>query len=106
MITLGNMPASAGAQGNTTGFSYGPRFTSGADTLATLNGGVTAAVDATKDRFVAFTTPPSLNGNLNSANNYVENTATFSVPTGFAWQSTGAGSAWSATVSFMITTTP
>jgi hypothetical protein len=90
-VQLGNMPVTSGNRGNTSGFSYGPRFTSGTDTLATLNGGLVAAVTGSKDTFASFSVPPSLNGNSNHPQNWVEDTATFAVPTGFVWSPTGPG---------------
>jgi hypothetical protein len=106
-VSLGNIGMTAGGQGNSTGATYGARFTSGADTLATLNGGVIAAVATGKDQFVNLPNAPSRTGNLNSATNYVENTATFSVPTGFVWATNGAApNNWSTTIQFMIYPNP
>jgi hypothetical protein len=107
-VQLGNGGgASAGANGSTAGFGYGARFTSGTDTLATLNGGTMGGVVTTSDKFVSFTSKPSLAGGLSSADNYVEEYATFSVPTGFIWATNGAApNNWSSTVQFAIFTGP
>jgi hypothetical protein len=107
-VTLGNGGGAAnGANGSTAGFSYGPRFTSGTDTLATLNGGTMGGVVTTSDRFAIFTSRPSTAGGLTSLDNYVEEYATFSVPTGFIWSTNGAApNNWSTTVQFAIFTGP
>ena len=83
----------AGGTGNAVGAVYGPRFTSGIDTLRTLNGGVFGAVATGSDKVASFPNAPSLSGNLTTATNYVQVSPTFSVPTGAAWSATGGGGA-------------
>jgi hypothetical protein len=103
-VRIGSGAVTAGARGNTTGFSYGGRFTSGTDTLATLNNGVIAAVNGSKDKFVSFTQAPSQNGNSTHPQNWVQDVVTFSVPTGWIWSvpNPGFASNWSVTVQFGI----
>lgn len=78
-------PAAAGNNGDMAGMSYGAQFSSGTGTLASLNAGLIAPVAANKNYFVNFTSRPSRNGGLGSGQNWVQNTAVFSIPTGFRW---------------------
>jgi hypothetical protein len=103
-VTLGRVGATAGAQGNLGNVTYGSQFTSGTGTLASLNAGTMGAVATGSAQFVTFSGPPSSAGGLTSATNWVEDTATFSVPTGMAWSPVGATAPfnWSTTVQFGI----
>jgi hypothetical protein len=106
-ISLGSAAVTNGPQGNTTGFSYGGRFTSGTDTLATLNGGVVAAVNGSHDRFVSFTVQPSNNGTQVSPNNWVQDAVVFRIPTGMGWAPVAGGpSNFSINVQFGIFALP
>lgn len=103
-VTIGSGDVSAGPHGNTEGQGYGPRFTSGTDTLATLNSGEIGPVTNSSDTFASFSKAPSRSGNLTSSDNYVESTVTFAIPTGFAWapaDDTGTGT-FSIVVQFEI----
>jgi hypothetical protein len=86
-VTLGNGPVTAGAQGNPAAHSYGAMF-DGTHTLAELNSGTIAPVATGKDEFDSYSSKPSLSGTLVTANDYVEDTVTFTVPTGFVWSPT------------------
>jgi hypothetical protein len=110
-VTLGTGAVTAGSgtaplTGNSSGHTYGSKFLSGTGTLATLNSGTIGAVSTSCDEFASFSAPPSNGGNLTTATNYVEDTVTFSVPTGFQWaptNNTGSGS-FSIAVEFEIYT--
>jgi hypothetical protein len=107
-VKLGNGAVTAGANGASGNHSYGPKFTSGTDTLATLNSGAIGSVSTSSDEFATFSAPPSNSGNLTSVDNYVQDTVTFSVPTGFVWAPTnnsGTGT-FSVSVQFEIYTGP
>ncbi len=86
-VTLGNGAVTAGAQGNSSGHSYGTLF-DGTHTLDELNTGTIAPVATGKDDFDSYSVKPSNSGSLSSATNYVQDTVTFAVPTGFVWAPT------------------
>jgi len=101
-IQLGTNAMSAGTNASTTGATYQASFLNSLP-LSNGNAGViSAAVTGTDEKFVSFTNPPSLSGSITDPQNYVETYARFSVPTGFAWASTGASPTWSTTVSFIL----
>lgn len=85
-IGIGCGNVSAGSSGDSSGHCYGPKFNCGTETLADLNNGTIGPVGEGSDHFATFTKKPSRSANLQCANNYVEDTATFSIPTGFVWQ--------------------
>lgn len=102
-ITLGTNPmAAGGANASTAGGSYQASFLNGKTIDQGNSGNITASVASTDEKLVSFTTPPSLSGSITNATNYVEIYPTFSVPTGFAWQATGASPSWSCVVSFLL----
>jgi hypothetical protein len=84
-VTLGSGSVVAGPDGNLASHAYGPKFVSGTDTLNTLNNGVIGPVSTNSDRIATYSTAPSNRGNLTSTTNYVQDTVTFSIPTGFVW---------------------
>jgi hypothetical protein len=90
------------------GHSYGTKFVSGADTLASLNSGQIGPVVDASDKFVSFTQAPSTAGDLASPDNFVESTITFSLPTGFAWEPINGASSgtFSISVQFEIFMSP
>jgi hypothetical protein len=83
-VTLGNGAVTAAQYGNAGGHSYGSKF-QGTATLNALNSGSIGPVSSTDDEFDSFSSPPSNSGNFTSGNNYVQDSVTFSVPTGFVW---------------------
>lgn len=106
-VTLGSGAVTAGAQGDSAGHSYGSMF-DGTHTLSELNSGTIAAVSSTDDQFASFSIKPSTSGSLASTGNYVQDTVTFSVPTGFVWapsNDTGTGN-FTIAVQFEIYTGP
>jgi hypothetical protein len=106
-VRLGAGAQTNGLLGNDSGFSYGGRFTSGSDTLATLNNGVIAPVNGSKDKFCSFTSAPSFLGGPTSILNYVQDVAVFRIPTGWVWSTTGpAPNNWSVTLQFGIYANP
>jgi hypothetical protein len=106
-ITLGSLPATAGPQGDMSRFNYGVNFSSGIGTLASLNAGAMGAVSKNDATFVSFRNAPSQSGGLTSPTNWVEDTATFSCPTGFVWSPTGsAPNNFSVTLQFAMFTGP
>ncbi len=106
-ITLGNGAVTAGGNGNSSGHSYGSMF-DGTHTLSELNSGTIAPVSDSEDQFDSYSTKPSNSGSLASADNYVQDTVTFAIPTGFVWSptdDTGTGT-FSIAVQFEIYTGP
>lgn len=101
-IQLGTQAMAAGTNASTTGATYQATFLGGLPLSNGNAGGISATVTGTDEKFVSFANPPSLSGSLTDPQNYVETYATFSVPTGFAWQSTGLSPTWSSTVSFIL----
>lgn len=100
-VTINQGAVSAGSNGNTSGFTYGSKF-NGANTLATLNSGVVGPVTSTTDDFVTFTVAPSDNGTASSGQNWVQNNAVMSVPTGLIWGTNAGSGNFSITVQFAI----
>lgn len=86
-VKLGQGPISSGANGNSTGITFGPKFTTGS-TLASLNGGLIGPVTSSSDTVFSCPKPPSLSGTISSPDNWVEAQETFSIPTGLGWGST------------------
>ncbi len=106
-VTLGNGTVTAGSNGNSSGHSYGTMF-DGTHTLAELNSGTIAAVSDSADQFDSYSVKPSNSGSLASTDNYVQDTVTFAVPTGFIWaptNDTGTGN-FTIAVQFEIYTGP
>lgn len=86
-VTLGSGAVTAGAQGNAAAHSYGAMF-NGTHTLNELNSGTIGPVATDKDEFDSYSSKPSLSGSLTTTNDYVEDTVTFTLPTGFVWSPT------------------
>jgi hypothetical protein len=85
-IGIGCGTVTAGSNGDSSGHCYGPKFDSGTETLADLNNARIGPVCEGSDSFASFSKKPSRAANLGCSNNYVEDTATFTIPTGLLWE--------------------
>lgn len=107
MITLNRGTISAGGTGQTTGANY--QFADGASFGATFPTAA-AVASGTTTKFMNQTSKPSVSGTLTgagAATNFVQDTATITVPAGLAWSPVAAGAAsFSATVQFDIYSGP
>lgn len=98
-ITISNSAVTRGANGSTTGFSY--QFASGT-TANTIFPSISTVTAATPQRFCRFTSSPSAGGSLNAADNWVQDTAIFSIPTGAVWRPTTGQPTGSFSVTFQF----
>ena len=88
MIKLGTSPVISGSSGNASLHSYDSFWSTGTNTLSTMNGGIVSSVNSLKQKICSFSDAPSATGNLTSYDNYVESQVTFTLPTGFRWSAT------------------
>lgn len=100
-VSLSSGPVSNGVNGDSSGLSYGSKFLGG-NTLASLNSGAVGPATATSDKFISLISKPSLSGNTSSPDNWVEGTVNYSVPTGSAWECTGASGTFNIVNTFNV----